>query len=113
MAAHLASVASLPVYRSARRPGSSGLDDERIEKVAPATKYLFNDFFSIPEVGVRLMDCTILIVMGALLRTGNRPYASFVHRDVLDTTSDAMPITYTPFTLADVSSTWLTLAWSG
>jgi hypothetical protein len=152
MAAHLASVASPPIYQSVRRPNFPGfpsLDDERIEKVAPVAKYLVNDSSPTPKVDVHLTDGTILNdIEAVLLGTGYRPYPSFVH--VLDTTSDTgiqklfpmvspsttppripslhrhilyahnpslafinAPMTYTPFTLADVSSTWLTLAWNG
>lgn len=150
IAAHLAPVASFPVYQSVRRPNFPGfpaLDDERIVKVAPVAKYLVNAS-SPPKIDVHLTDGIILNDIDVvLLGTGYKPYPDFIH--VLDTSSEAgdqkltplvsssttppripslhrhilyahnpslafinAPMTFTPFTLADVSSTWLTLAWT-
>jgi hypothetical protein len=152
ISAHLAPIASLPVYQSVRRPNFPGfvsLDDERIVKVAPVAKYIVNASSPTPKVDVHLMDGTILNDIDAVLvGTGYRPYPDFVH--VLDTTSEpsvqklvplvspsisppripslhrhilyaynpslafiTATMTFTPFTLADVGSTWLTLAWTG
>lgn len=152
MAAHLASVASPPVYQSVRRPNFPGfpsLDDGRIVKVGPVAKYATGAASQTPKINVHLLDGTILDDIDyVLLGTGYRPYPDFVH--VLDVTSGPgtqalVPLvsqtttppripalhrhilyahnpslafvnatmTFTPFTLADVGSTWLTLAWTG
>lgn len=152
IAAHLAPIASPPVYQSIRRPNFPGfvcLDDERILKVAPVAKYLVNSSSSNPKIDVHLVDGTVLNDIDAVLvGTGYRPYPDFIH--VLDVCPQdgvhkmvplvspstappripslykhilyahnpslafiAAPMTFTPFTLADVGSTWLALAWTG
>jgi hypothetical protein len=152
MAAHLAPIASLPVYQSARRPNFPGfvsLDDERIVKVAPVAKYLVDASAPTPKVDVHLVDGTIIGDIDAvLLGTGYRPYPDFIqvldifsnaevqklvplvspsttppripslHRHILYAHNPSLAfinatMTFTPFTLADVGSTWLTLAWTG
>ena len=152
MAAHLAPIASPPVFQSIRRPNFPGfvsLNDERIVKVAPVAKFLVNSSSPNPKIHVHLVDGTFLNdIDGVLVGTGYRPYPDFIrvlnvsredgnqtvaplvsppttppripslHRHILYAYNPSLafinaPMTFTPFTLADVGSTWLALAWTG
>ncbi|KAK7047478.1 hypothetical protein VNI00_006709 [Paramarasmius palmivorus] len=81
IAAHLTSVASLPVYRSIRRaafPGFPSLPDERIEDVAPVQSYTHEHTTN--KITVHLENGTIIEdIDHVIVGTGYRPYPSFVH----------------------------------
>lgn len=163
IAAQLAPLATVPVYRSVRRrafPGFPSLPDPRIIDVAPVSRYSLSPS---QKVHVELTDGTSIEgIDKVLVGSGYRPYAGFVH--VLDprekegeenakhetennkerslipfmslAPTDLPPLipalhrhilyahnptlafigaslmSYTPFTVNDVASTWLALAWS-
>ncbi|KAF9269736.1 FAD/NAD(P)-binding domain-containing protein [Marasmius fiardii PR-910] len=149
VAAHLAAVAQIPVYRSIRRPAFfifTSLLDERIEDVTPVRKYILapsGDTFDVElENGTMIQNLNRVIV-----GTGYRPYPSFIHvlstaestkstleplmseninphripslhRHILYAPNPTLGFSgstfcFTPFTVNDVGSAWLALAWTG
>ncbi|KAF8900561.1 hypothetical protein CPB85DRAFT_1439456 [Mucidula mucida] len=144
IAAQLAPVAQVPVYRSIRRPSFPrfpNLPDERIKDVAPVIKYALDQD---DKVTATLKDGTIISDIDIVfVGTGYKPYPEFVHllndtkelqslmtppptphripslyRYILNAHNPTLAFTcsalsYTPFTIGDLQSTWLALAWRG
>ena len=152
ISSQLTKSAQLPVYQSIRRPAFSNypsLEDKRVSKVAPVSKYIVRDDTAMSQkFDALLTDDTLLKDLDFVqVGTGYRPFPSFVHvfghtREdegkivplVTDNTkpnripslhrlilyahnptlaSVGTSLSYTPFTIADISSIWLTLAWTG
>ncbi|KAF7300464.1 hypothetical protein HMN09_00930400 [Mycena chlorophos] len=141
IAAQLAPVAGA-VYQSIRRPNFPGfpsLPDERIVRVKPVVEYTVGD--DQKTARPRLADGSILDGLDCVMfATGYYPHPSFVHIRAADTLTPLVGPThrhipalhrytlyaynpslafvgtavasYTPFTIADICSTWLALAWS-
>jgi hypothetical protein len=150
MAAHLASVAQLPVYRSTRRASIfPSLPDERIEDVGPVLRY---SRCANGNIAVHLKDRTIDDVDYVLFGTGYYPEAPYLrvlgtavatsnsekalrslvpltdrriqpvrvpslYRQVLYAHNTSLAfigalVSFIPFAMADLTSTWLALAWS-
>lgn len=124
-------------------PGFVSLPDERIIDVAPVKRYVLGDQDKIiavlndgteiadidqVEVGtgyrpypsfVHVLDSTTKQVV-PLMNGGIKPHRiPSLHRLILYSHNPSLAfigtaaISYTPFTIADVCSTWLTLAWRG
>ncbi|KAF7325050.1 hypothetical protein MKEN_00547600 [Mycena kentingensis (nom. inval.)] len=140
IAAQLAPVARA-VFQSIRRPnwpGFPSLPDERIERVKPVAAYTIHS----GTATACLIDGTVIPALDAVIfATGYYPHPDFVrvrgedgqlrcfvkpedrhvpdlHRYTLYVRNPSLAFvgtaiaSYTPFTIADVCSTWLALAWS-
>ncbi|KIY64509.1 FAD/NAD(P)-binding domain-containing protein [Cylindrobasidium torrendii FP15055 ss-10] len=143
MAAHLAPVAESVYrsIRRPAFPGFPSLPDERIKDVAPVVKYEVDEDNKITATlkdGTIIPDLDVILV-----GTGYQAYPSFVrvlandfstrsimdpapdphrvpglHRYILYAPNPSLAFTlpmmcFTPFTMADLQSTWLALAWRG
>ena len=148
MAAQLAPVVQLPVYRSTRRVSIfPSLPDNRIEDVGPVMGYSLSWD---AKINVHLKDRAIENVDYVLFGTGYYPQVSYLrvfqppNRTTQHTPRSLAPLTYgtilqpiripslyrhvlyapnaslaftgalisfTPFAMADLTSTWLTLVW--
>ncbi|KAH7890281.1 FAD/NAD(P)-binding domain-containing protein [Phlebopus sp. FC_14] len=154
MAAQLAPVGQLPVYRSMRRVSIfPSIPDDRIEDVGTVTQYKFNSTTAGQgNITVEVGDRTIRDIDYVLFGTGYypdvpylrvldpssptqeekvarqlRPLTSptvqpvripFLFRQVLYAHNPSLAFTgavisFIPFAMADLTSTWLSLVWSG
>nr|GAT43835.1 predicted protein [Mycena chlorophos] len=142
IAAQLAPVASAVYQsiRRPNFPGFPSLPDERIARVKPVVEYTVGDDSKTAQA--RLADGSVLGALDCVIfATGYYPHPSFVyvraaddtlaplvgpthrhipalHRYTLYAFNPSLAFvgtavaSYTPFTIADICSTWLALAWS-
>ncbi|KAF9060048.1 hypothetical protein BDP27DRAFT_1430539 [Rhodocollybia butyracea] len=139
IASHLVPLAQTPVYRSIRRPNLPhfvSLPDPRIVDVPPVKRFIHDDNnkvtvelkddTKIEDIDIvfvgsgtyRILDSFISII--PLMSQARAPqprripslhkHILYAYNPTLAFIGTVMP--YTPFTIADVSSTWLTLVWS-
>ncbi|KAH8825230.1 hypothetical protein DL96DRAFT_1670406 [Flagelloscypha sp. PMI_526] len=136
IAAQLASVAPSPgfVYRSIRRPAFPGfpsLPDPNIQDVSPVRRYSSSP--DSPTFTAELEDGTLIEDLDLVFAgTGYRANPSYplmdpspepwripsLHQHILYTPNPSLAfigciMCFTPFTISDLSSIWLALAWSG